>query len=148
MSTKQSGCPKHPQTKASLHIYICQSKLKHKCLPLDTLYRGMNFTIAKILFRFIYHHILFLTTFETRAVLGFAEKSLHTKIPSRDKASSKIPPLKNLFQQNAFTGNTFQKTPRLNATQDIIDSPQSMLSYQKTSNHIQVSLLPVSLKEN
>jgi hypothetical protein len=33
-----SGFPNHPKTKSSLIIYICQSKLKHKCLPLDTLY--------------------------------------------------------------------------------------------------------------
>ena len=31
------GFPNYPQTKSSLHISICQSKLKHKCLPLDTL---------------------------------------------------------------------------------------------------------------
>ena len=28
----------HPKIKSSLNISICQSKLKHKCLPLDTLY--------------------------------------------------------------------------------------------------------------
>ena len=33
-----SGFPKHLQTKSSLHISICQSKLKHKYLTLDTLY--------------------------------------------------------------------------------------------------------------
>jgi len=33
-----SGFPKHLQTKSSLHISVSQSKLKHKCLPLDTLY--------------------------------------------------------------------------------------------------------------
>ena len=32
-----SGFPKHLQTKSNLHISISQSKLKHKCLPLDTL---------------------------------------------------------------------------------------------------------------
>mgnify|MGYP006975554667 CR=1 FL=1 len=32
-----SGFPKHLQTKSSLHISICQSKLKHKYLTLDTL---------------------------------------------------------------------------------------------------------------
>ena len=33
-----SGFPKHLQTKSNLHISISQSKLKHKYLPLDTLY--------------------------------------------------------------------------------------------------------------
>ena len=33
-----SGFAKHLQTKSNLHISISQSKLKHKCLPLDTLY--------------------------------------------------------------------------------------------------------------
>ena len=33
-----SGFPKHLQTKSSLHISICQSKLKDKYLNLDTLY--------------------------------------------------------------------------------------------------------------
>ena len=33
-----SGFPKHLQTKSNLHISISQSKLKHKCLPLDTMY--------------------------------------------------------------------------------------------------------------
>ena len=32
-----SGFQKHLQTKSNLHISISQSKLKHKCLPLDTL---------------------------------------------------------------------------------------------------------------
>ena len=34
-----SGFPKHLQTKSSLHISICQSRLKHKYLTLDTLYQ-------------------------------------------------------------------------------------------------------------
>ena len=33
-----SGFPQHLQTKSNLHISISQSKLKHKYLPLDTLY--------------------------------------------------------------------------------------------------------------
>ena len=33
-----SGYQNHTQTKSSLHICICQSQLKHKCLLLDTLY--------------------------------------------------------------------------------------------------------------
>ena len=33
-----SGFPNHPQTKSSLNISICQSQLKRKCLPLDTLF--------------------------------------------------------------------------------------------------------------
>ena len=37
-----SGFPKHPQTKSSLNISICQSKLKHKLLPPDTLYNAKN----------------------------------------------------------------------------------------------------------
>ena len=40
-----SGFPKHLQTKSNLHISISQSKLKHKCLPLDTLYVKMNLKI-------------------------------------------------------------------------------------------------------
>ena len=32
------GIPNYLQTKSNLHISICQGKLKHKCLPLDTLY--------------------------------------------------------------------------------------------------------------
>ena len=31
-----SGFPKHLQTKSNLHISISQSKLKHKCQPLDS----------------------------------------------------------------------------------------------------------------
>ena len=31
------GIPNYLQTKSNLHISICQGKLKHKCLPLDTL---------------------------------------------------------------------------------------------------------------
>jgi hypothetical protein len=34
-----SEFPNHPQTKSSLNISICQSKLKRKCLPCDTLYK-------------------------------------------------------------------------------------------------------------
>ena len=37
-----SGFPNHPKTKSSLNISICQSKLKHKCLPLDTLYLHLD----------------------------------------------------------------------------------------------------------
>ena len=37
-----SGFPKHLQTKSNLHISISQSKLKHKYLPLDTLYELFN----------------------------------------------------------------------------------------------------------
>ena len=37
-----SGFPNHPQTKSSLNIFICQSKLKRKCLPRDTLYCIMS----------------------------------------------------------------------------------------------------------
>ena len=33
-----SGFPKHLQSKSNLYISISQSKLKHKCLRLDTLY--------------------------------------------------------------------------------------------------------------
>ena len=35
-----SGFPQHLQTKSNLHISISQSKLKHKYLPLDTLYKN------------------------------------------------------------------------------------------------------------
>jgi hypothetical protein len=37
-----SEFPKHLQTKSNLHISISQSKLKHKCLPLDTLYHRVQ----------------------------------------------------------------------------------------------------------
>ena len=41
-----SGFPKHLQTKSNLHISISQSKLKHKCLPLDTLYKTIYTVMA------------------------------------------------------------------------------------------------------
>ena len=37
-----SGFPKHLQTKSNLHISISQSKLKHKYLSLDTLYKELS----------------------------------------------------------------------------------------------------------
>ena len=37
LNVRYSEFPNHLQTKSSLHISICQSELKHKCLPLDTL---------------------------------------------------------------------------------------------------------------
>ena len=36
-NVRYSRYPNHLQSKSSLHISILQSKLKHKCLPLDTL---------------------------------------------------------------------------------------------------------------
>ena len=44
-----SGFPNHLQTKSDLHISILQSKLKHKFLPLDTLYKKMIFTNKNVL---------------------------------------------------------------------------------------------------